>query len=112
MVARAIVGSGLHPAFGLHHHNQYNGLCLADDLMEPFRPWVDLLVYQIIQEYKTTSINIETKTILIGLLNEKVKFEKKDMPLMISCHHLMANMKRCYNGIDSKVIYPELSIII
>lgn len=44
IVARAICGAGLHPGLGLHHHNRYNPFCLADDLMEPFRPLVDASV--------------------------------------------------------------------
>lgn len=44
IVARALCGAGLHPTFGLHHHNRYDAFCLADDLMEPFRPLVDRAV--------------------------------------------------------------------
>ncbi|OGT89033.1 MAG: hypothetical protein A2286_08520 [Gammaproteobacteria bacterium RIFOXYA12_FULL_61_12] len=49
-VARALVGSGLHPAVGLHHHNQYDDFRLADDLMEPLRPLVDRHVRQLDQK--------------------------------------------------------------
>ena len=41
IVARALCASGLHPSLGVHHHNRYDTFCLADDLMEPFRPLVD-----------------------------------------------------------------------
>jgi CRISPR-associated protein Cas1 len=47
VTARAICGVGLHPAMGVKHHNQYNAFCLADDLMEPYRPLVDRSVYLI-----------------------------------------------------------------
>ena len=53
MIARALVGTGLHPALGLFHHNQYNGLALADDLMEPFRPWVDRIVCKLLWKILT-----------------------------------------------------------
>ena len=49
MIARNICAAGLHPAIGLFHHNQYNALCLADDLMEPLRPWVDQIAYEFYQ---------------------------------------------------------------
>src|SRR3546814_3945007 len=49
-VARSIIGAGLHPAIGLHHHNRLNGFALADDLVEPFRPLVDALVRRMIEE--------------------------------------------------------------
>ena len=61
MIARSIVASGLHPAIGLFHHNQYNGLCLADDLMEPFRPWVDSIAYQLHQDDINISVTKEVK---------------------------------------------------
>ncbi len=49
LVARSIVGSGMLPTLGIHHRNQYNAYCLADDIMEPYRPYVDYTVYQIIR---------------------------------------------------------------
>lgn len=108
MIARAIVGSGLHPALGLHHKNQYNGLCLADDLMEPFRPWVDMLVYQIINNDERATIDINTKKILLGLISDPVIWEGKTMPLMVACHYMMANLKRAYIDSSINIIYPKL----
>ena len=112
MVARAIVGSGMHPALGLHHHNQYNGLCLADDLMEPFRPWVDYLVYLIITQNTEASVDVETKKVLLGLLSSSVTWEGKSMPLMVACHYLMASLKRAYIDNTVKLSYPLLERII
>ena len=108
MVARAIVGSGLHPALGLHHRNQYNGLCLADDLMEPFRPWVDLAVYELFEENKTLEINTEIKQVLLGMLSEKVIWKGESMPLMIACHSLTADLKRAYQDTKEKLYFPQL----
>jgi CRISPR-associated protein Cas1 len=48
IVARNLVGSGLMPTLGIHHRNQYNAYCLADDIMEPYRPYVDKLVCDIV----------------------------------------------------------------
>lgn len=95
MVARAIVGGGLHPSLGIHHHNQYNGLNLADDLMEPFRPWVDQLVFQLSKQEKF-KIGKDTKKIFLALPGKQVIYKKKSMPLMVSCHYLIADLKRTF----------------
>jgi len=108
IIARAIVGSGLHPALGLHHHNQYNGLCLADDLMEPFRPWVDYRVYQMIEADKTLEVNRETKKNLLGLLSENVIWKEQTLPFMVASHYLIANLKRAYKNNKECVIFPHL----
>ena len=108
MIARAIVGSGLHPAIGLHHHNQYNGLCLADDLMEPFRPWVDFKVYVMTQNNPQLQVTKESKIPLLNLLAETVIWEQQNMPLMVACHYLLANLKRAYEDNSILLTYPKL----
>lgn len=104
--ARSICGAGLHPTLGLFHKNQYNGLCLADDLMEPFRPWVDVLVFQLAKQGQI-EVNQQTKQVLLEILSESVIYEDKKMPLMVAMHYLMANLKRCYNKQDKRLIYPK-----
>jgi CRISPR-associated protein Cas1 len=106
MVARAIVGSGLHPAIGLHHHNQYDGLCLADDLIEPFRPWVDYRVYQLTRNNPQLQVNKEAKIALLSLLSDTVMYEQQTMPLMVACHYLMATLKRAYQDRSIVLNYP------
>ena len=96
MIARAICGADLHPALGLFHHNQYNALCLADDIMEPLRPWIDKIVCQYSQNNIQPMINQESKTLLLNLLSAPVILDKKQMPLMVASHLLIANLKRCY----------------
>ncbi len=108
MIARAIVGGGLHPAIGIFHKNQYNGLCLADDLMEPFRPWVDWLVYSLaLGTEKELEVNRETKAVLLGLPSTPVQYDGRKMPLMNACHFLVADFKRCLEGVSLKFFYPE-----
>lgn len=107
MVARAIVGSGLHPSVGLHHRNQYNGLCLADDLMEPFRPWVDRIVYRIAQQQESPAISQETKTMLLQLLSQDVHWGGRIMPLMVASHYLVANLKQAFGDRRIKLDYPQ-----
>ncbi len=107
MIARGIVASGLHPAIGLFHHNQYNGLCLADDLMEPLRPWVDNVAYQLHQENANISITQEVKTPFLNLISENVKFKNKQMPLMVSINYLMADLKRNFAKESKTIVYPK-----
>ena len=74
IVARSLVGSGLLPTLGIHHCNRYNAYCLADDIMEPFRPYVDMMVIDIIRNRKLPAeISKETKQILLTLPAVDVK---------------------------------------
>jgi len=107
MVARAIVASGLHPALGVQHSNQYNGLCLADDVMEPFRPWVDLRVFQLALEHPELAVNQNTKQPFLKLLGESVRWNKQTMPLMVASHYLLADIKRAFDDKNQKILYPE-----
>jgi len=109
MIARAIVGSGLHPSIGVFHQNQYNGLCLADDLMEPFRPWIDWLVFNFVMKNNNDDIQInqQTKTMFFQLLGELVLYKKKKMPLMVACHYLLSDFKKAFDESRYKLNYPE-----
>lgn len=107
VVARALVGSGLHPALGLHHHNQYDGLCLADDVMEPFRPWVDLQVRQIAEQQSEPQIDKSTKQLLLGQLSKTVDWKGDRMPLMVASHHLAANLRQALGESGSTLHYPK-----
>lgn len=107
IIARAIVGTGLHPALGLFHHNQYNGLALADDLMEPFRPWVDRIVCQILQENPQAQVNKESKQKLLELPAKQVLWKKKEMSLMVVSHLLAARLKQAYEDPSLSLVWPE-----
>jgi CRISPR-associated protein Cas1 len=107
LVARAIVASGLHPALGLNHRNQYDGLCLADDLMEPLRPWVDYRVYRLAEQTADLTVGKHTKVPLLNLLSEPVICGKQTMPLMVACHYLLADIKRAYGDKAGKFDYPR-----
>ena len=107
MIARALVGTGLHPALGLFHHNQYNGLALADDLMEPFRPWVDRVVYKLVTEEPDTKINKESKQKLLELPGKQVLWEKKEKPLLVVSHLLASRLKQAYEDSSLLLIWPE-----
>ena len=106
MVARAICASGLHPSIGLFHHNQYNALCLADDLMEPFRPWVDQITFVLYQDNSNIQITRETKTHFLNLISQNARYQDKNMPLMNAVHYLMADLKRNFTKESQQLTYP------
>ncbi|QQX81674.1 type II CRISPR-associated endonuclease Cas1 [Shewanella sp. KX20019] len=106
-VARALVGSGLHPALGIFHQNQYNNLSLADDIVEPFRPFVDIAVYDL-QEQGVLEVTQEAKQILLGLISKRVTFKGESMPLMNSLHFISADLKRNYTKEMDTIIFPTL----
>jgi CRISPR-associated protein Cas1 len=109
IVARSLVGSGLLPTLGIFHHNKYNAYALADDIMEPYRPYVDLLVRQIID--KTSNIEIlskELKARLLTIPSVDVMIDEEKSPLMIAAQRTTASLAKCYSGESRKLIYPEL----
>lgn len=107
MIARALVGTGLHPSIGLHHKNQYNGLCLADDVMEPLRPWVDSLVREIDTRSGETKITRDVKQQILGLLSKQVSYGSEKMPLMVSAHYLAAQVKQAMSDNSIALHYPR-----
>jgi CRISPR-associated protein Cas1 len=110
IVARSLTGSGLLPTLGIHHRNQYNAYCLADDIMEPYRPFVDKLVCQIIKgNGKFLEITPSMKRLLLGLPAMDVKIEGKNSPLMNAVQRTTASLSKCYEGKARKIIYPELT---
>ena len=104
-VARALCGGGLHPSFGLHHHNRYNAYPLADDMMEPFRPLMD---YHVFQYWKQGEANItpEVKKALLGVLSQDVFLAGEKRPLMNALHFLSANLYRSLAGEDQALVIP------
>ena len=108
LVARAIVGTGLHPALGLQHSNQYNGFCLADDIIEPIRPWVDKVVVDLIDSECALEISREAKAKLLGLINQQVLLNGKSMPLLVASHLMAAQLKRALSDKNERLLYPKL----
>lgn len=108
-VARGLVGSGLLPTLGIHHHNRYNAYCLADDIMEPYRPFVDQLVVDIIrQNYNIIELSRELKAKLLAIPSLDVVIDGKRSPLMIAVGQTTASLAKCFNGEARKISYPEL----
>lgn len=107
IVARALVASGLLPTLGIHHHNRYNAYCLADDIMEPYRPFVDQLVAQLIQQYPDQKeITTEIKRQLLTIPTLEVIISGQRSPLMIATSQTTASLAKCYNGELRKITHP------
>lgn len=106
-VARALTGSGLLPTIGIHHHNRYNAYCLADDIMEPYRPFVDDAVFKIWNQSHEQIITKETKSLLLSTLYRDVKVGKVTRPLMLALSITTASLARCYSDGQKTIICPE-----
>lgn len=107
VVARSLVGSGLLPTLGIHHHNRYNAYCLADDIMEPYRPYVDRLVAEIVGSgANITELTPELKSKLLSIPVLDVVINGRRSPLMIGVGVTTASLYRCYSGEIRKIAYP------
>lgn len=104
-VARSLMGSGLFPAFGIFHRNRYNAFPLADDIMEPYRPYVDEIVWNLLLQGET-ELTQEVKSALIKVLHTDTKFDKVTRPLEIGLSITSASLVKCFNSEQKKVIYP------
>lgn len=109
VVARSLVSAGLLPTLGIHHHNRYNAYCLADDIMEPYRPYVDKAVIDIMQsgaDYK--ELSTEIKRSLLGIPVMEVVINGTRSPLMTAAQTTANSLVKCFTGEMRKLIYPVL----
>lgn len=105
--ARAIVAAGLLPTLGIHHSNKYNAFCLADDLMEPYRPFIDAEVIEL-QQLGIVGLDKQAKAKLIGAVLADVKQDGKKGPMMAALHRTAQSLMNCYEKAGRKLSYPEL----
>lgn len=110
VVARGLVVSGLLPTLGIHHHNRYNAYCLADDIMEPYRPYVDRLVYDIFKEEGSNCAELtkEQKARLLTIPILETVISGKRSPLMVAVGQTTASLYKCFSGELRKISYPEM----
>ncbi len=110
VVARALVSSGMLPTLGIHHHNRYNAYCLADDIMEPYRPYVDDIVFSIVKEFdgKEQDLTKDIKAKLLSIPTTEVIISGKRSPLMVAVSQTTASLYRCFNGELRRIAYPEM----
>ena len=108
ITARALVSSGMHPTFGIFHRNKYNAYCLADDIMEPYRPFVDLIVKDIIDtQDNIEELTTDIKKQLLEALAMDVMIDGKRSPLMVAMSRTTNSLYECFSGISRKILYPE-----
>lgn len=108
VVARSLVASGLLPTLGIFHKNQYNAYCLADDIMEPYRPFVDKVVLNIVNlhgKFLELTPNMKKELLNIPVMDVRINNEKS--PLMVAVQKTTASLAKCFEGKQRKILYPE-----
>ena len=109
IVARAIVETGLFPVLGIFHKNKYNPYCLADDLMEPYRPFIDLLVMNFLEKNpETEELTKDFKAYLLQIATKDVKIDGLTRPLLVAVKTTASSLYKCYTGEKRQISYPEL----
>jgi CRISPR-associated protein Cas1 len=106
ITARALVAAGLLPTLGIHHHNRYNAFCLADDLMEPYRPYVDALVRDWMDQGGDLQVTTDTKRHLLSLPTLDVVIGGKKHPLLVAVQMSATSLCQAMEGKTKKVAYP------
>lgn len=108
--ARAIVASGLIPSIGVFHKNRGNPFCLADDLFEPYRPYVDWRVKRLVLDGDGRTLeldNRQTRAALLSLFNETVMVGDRRYPLLIGLQQSAASLARALTGGERTLVLPE-----
>ena len=108
VTARALVSSGMLPSVGIFHKNKYNAFCLADDVMEPYRPYVDALVYEMVlsgEDFEELTKDI--KAVLLTLPAMDVNIDGKSSPLMNAMSRTTNSLYECFLGSSRKILYPD-----
>lgn len=109
VIARSLVSSGLLPTLGIHHHNRYNAYCLADDMIEPYRPYLDQQVVAILRSgVDATVLTPSLKAQLLQLPGLDVMIDGKRSPLMVAATLTTASLQRCFAGESRRLLYPEM----
>lgn len=107
-VARAICSAGLLPSVGLHHRNRYNAFCLADDLVEPFRGFVEAKVKEIVEGGDWEELTQTIKARLLEVLYDEVEIADYKGPLMVGLHRTAASLVRCFCGEQKEIELPRI----
>ena len=108
VTARALVSSGMFPSIGIFHRNKYNAFCLADDIMEPYRIYVDALVYDLVEAGGNISeLNQNLKAQLLTIPTLDVFMDGKWSPLMVAVSRTTNSLYECFSGSGRKILYPE-----
>ncbi|MGV8915768.1 MAG: type II CRISPR-associated endonuclease Cas1 [Kaistella sp.] len=109
IVARAVVETGLLPVLGIFHKNKYNAYCLADDLMEPYRPFVDILVIKWLEKNpEAEDLTTAFKSYMLQIATKDVKIDGQNRPLLIAVKTTVTSLHKCYTGEKRHIAYPQL----
>lgn len=110
VIARNLVGSGCLPVLGIHHKNKYNPYCLADDIMEPYRPIVDKYIMDYLKNRQDfdEALTKEDKAYLLNVPVLDTLIKKKSSPLMVGAQRTTVSLVGCYTGETRKILYPEI----
>lgn len=107
ITARALVSSGMLPTLGIFHRNKYNAYCLADDIMEPYRPFVDLIVCHIMEtEDDISELTVNIKKELLSIPALDVMIDGNKSPLMVAMSRTTNSLHECFEGSSRKILYP------
>lgn len=107
ITARALVSSGMLPSLGIFHRNKYNAYCLADDIMEPYRPYVDLIVCHIMDtEDSYDELTVALKKHLLSIASMDVVIDGKRSPLLVAMSRTTNSLYECFEGKARKILYP------
>lgn len=108
-LARICVTAGLHPTIGIHHSNQFNAFCLVDDLIEPMRPFVDLVVRELVMDKGSKGVGREEKVALIEVLQRQTSWRKENFALHSAMPRYVRNFVECLSETRKKLDTPVLS---
>ena len=110
VIARNHVSSGCLPVLGIHHTNKYNAYCLADDIMEPYRPIVDQYILKYLKDKSEINdgLTLEDKAYLLNIPVIDISIQGKASPLMVGAQRTTASLVKCYQGTVRKILYPNL----
>lgn len=109
LVARCLTGSGLLPTLGIFHRNQYNAYCLADDIMEPYRPYVDAVVAGMSSDgFYKSELDPTTKQELLKIPALDVQLNGQKSPLMNAVQRTTASLAKSFELRQVELCYPEM----
>ena len=110
MVVRALCSAGLHPSLGVHHHNRYDTFCLADDVMEPFRPVVDRTAFELVhQRSREAPMDQELRAALIRPLLGKYDIEGEWRTLFDILTKTSTSLNEVFAGTRKDVALPRIA---
>jgi CRISPR-associated protein Cas1 len=111
IIARGLVSSGLLPTLGIHHHNKYNAYCLADDIMEPYRPYVDDMIATFVEDgedFEELTPSIKKQLLTIATIT--INIDDEESPLMVGMQRTTSSLAKCFSGGTRKIIYPVFKV--